>query len=378
MLQNNIKDRFHLLRIEQELINLIKDEQRTSFKFPAMSSYHRMLVHRVAAYFGFEHNIDAKGSCVIVNKQEGITRLPELRFKDQIDKLSNTESEEPKKLILKRNTNSLEDNLSNENRFDGKGLNGLETRKSKSFEEREEQYEKVRARIFSQQASKTDPNALSNINESDKCNLDDNQSNFIVSSNSNTMNTNHKSNESLKNFNNFNNFDSGQASYLNPNYSTFDLALDHQQFNPHLNNSQYNHLEFKSNNHHLNSIKAQQNGDVTDSSKGFYKSNGYKGNKTTNKNNLKNNGGVVNKSIKNQQQQHFYPSNMPQMMNPIDQQQLYSNWLPPDLNAQQDCFAKQQQLYQPLAYNQLTHPNQQKLYLLYNNYPGNYSGGVLK
>jgi len=37
-------------------------------KFPQMSSYHRMLVHRVAAFFGLEHNVDESGKAVIVNR----------------------------------------------------------------------------------------------------------------------------------------------------------------------------------------------------------------------------------------------------------------------------------------------------------------------
>lgn len=37
-------------------------------KFPPMTSYHRMLLHRVAAYFGLEHNVDQTGKSVIINK----------------------------------------------------------------------------------------------------------------------------------------------------------------------------------------------------------------------------------------------------------------------------------------------------------------------
>ena len=37
-------------------------------KFPQMSSYDRMLVHRIAAFFGLDHNVDQTGKCVIVNK----------------------------------------------------------------------------------------------------------------------------------------------------------------------------------------------------------------------------------------------------------------------------------------------------------------------
>jgi len=43
-------------------------------KFPQMSSYHRMLVHRVAAFFGLEHNVDESGKAVIVNRSNS-TRL---------------------------------------------------------------------------------------------------------------------------------------------------------------------------------------------------------------------------------------------------------------------------------------------------------------
>lgn len=357
-----MKDRIHLLKIEQELISLIKDENRTTYRFPAMSSYHRMLVHRVAAYFGFEHNIDPKGNCVIVDKQDGITRIPELRFKDQIKQLS---AEEPKKLILKRNTNSFEDGSMGDRGDLKSSGNGLDARRAKSFEERNEHYEKVKARIFNQSNPKSDTQ-LGNIEESDsKCNsTEPNYNNGFV-------NDSAKSNDSLRNFNfnsNHHHFDSGHSSYFNnhhvggypkPNYEDNHHLNEHSdyQFNQH--NSHFNV------HHHLNST-----GDLVDNASKFYKSNGYKGKL------LKNNN---SKNTSKQQQQpppppHFYQPNLPpQMLNPLDQQQLYStNWLPADLNAQQaaDCFAKP--IYQPLHYNQLTHPNQQKLFLLCN-YPGEFA-----
>lgn len=42
-----------------------------------MTSYHRMLLHRVAAYFGMDHNVDQTGKAVIINKT-GNTRMWEL------------------------------------------------------------------------------------------------------------------------------------------------------------------------------------------------------------------------------------------------------------------------------------------------------------
>lgn len=58
----------HLLKIEKELSELVKDNDRQQHKFAPMSSYHRMLVHRVAAFFGMEHNVDNAGNSVVVNK----------------------------------------------------------------------------------------------------------------------------------------------------------------------------------------------------------------------------------------------------------------------------------------------------------------------
>ena len=37
-------------------------------RFPPMTSYHRMLVHRIAAFFGLDHNVDQSGKAVVVNK----------------------------------------------------------------------------------------------------------------------------------------------------------------------------------------------------------------------------------------------------------------------------------------------------------------------
>ncbi|KAL3220987.1 hypothetical protein MRX96_050297 [Rhipicephalus microplus] len=141
-LHKNHKDRVMMLKIEQDLLSLVKDNKRQSFKFAQMSSYHRMLVHRVAAYFGLDHNVDQAGTAVIVSKTRN-TRLPDIRFKDQIrDDLL---SEEPKKLILKRDSASFEDGKESPER-----QLSLDSRRSKSIEEREEEYEKARARIFNQ------------------------------------------------------------------------------------------------------------------------------------------------------------------------------------------------------------------------------------
>ncbi|XP_029725416.2 protein encore isoform X1 [Aedes albopictus] len=140
-LNKNFKDRNMLMKIEKELLALAMDRTRSQIKFPPMSSYNRMLIHRVAAYFGMEHNVDATQQSVIAEVTSA-TRIPEIRFKTLINE---SFSEEPRKSILKRDTHSFD-----EYRY---GLlhcpdRGILDRKAKSFEEREEEYDKVKRRIF--------------------------------------------------------------------------------------------------------------------------------------------------------------------------------------------------------------------------------------
>ncbi|XP_038665789.1 cAMP-regulated phosphoprotein 21-like isoform X5 [Scyliorhinus canicula] len=110
-LKNNPRDRMMLLKMEQELIDFINDNNNHYKKFPPMSSYHRMLVHRVAAYFGMDHNVDQTGKSVIINKTSN-TRIPEQRFCEHIKDEKNDDSQ--KRFILKRDNSSMdkEDNQS--------------------------------------------------------------------------------------------------------------------------------------------------------------------------------------------------------------------------------------------------------------------------
>ncbi|XP_028751054.1 cAMP-regulated phosphoprotein 21 isoform X5 [Peromyscus leucopus] len=110
-LKNNSRDRMILLKMEQEMIDFIGDSNNHYKKFPQMSSYQRMLVHRVAAYFGLDHNVDQTGKSVIINKTSS-TRVPEQRFCEHLKDEKSEESQ--KRFILKRDNSSIdkEDNQS--------------------------------------------------------------------------------------------------------------------------------------------------------------------------------------------------------------------------------------------------------------------------
>ncbi|CAJ1050388.1 R3H domain-containing protein 2 isoform X4 [Xyrichtys novacula] len=143
-LKNNPRDRMMLLKLEQDILEFINDDNNQYKKFPQMTSYHRMLLHRVAAYFGMDHNVDQTGKAVIINKT-GNTRIPEQRFSEHIKDERNMDFQ--KKFILKRDDASMDkdDNQIRVPLQDG--------RRSKSIEEREEEYQRVRDRIFAREVS---------------------------------------------------------------------------------------------------------------------------------------------------------------------------------------------------------------------------------
>uniref|UniRef100_A0A087XJM2 R3H domain containing 2 n=1 Tax=Poecilia formosa TaxID=48698 RepID=A0A087XJM2_POEFO len=153
-LKNNPRDRMMLLKLEQDILEFINDNNNQYKKFPQMTSYHRMLLHRVAAYFGMDHNVDQTGKAVIINKT-GNTRIPEQRFSEHIKDERNMDFQ--KKFILKRDDASMDkdDNQIRVPLQDG--------RRSKSIEEREEEYQRVRDRIFAREV-KSSQNGYINDN----------------------------------------------------------------------------------------------------------------------------------------------------------------------------------------------------------------------
>ncbi|XP_031807307.1 cAMP-regulated phosphoprotein 21 isoform X10 [Sarcophilus harrisii] len=104
-LKSNPRDRMILLKMEQEIMDFISDDKNHYKKFPQMSSYQRMLVHRVAAYFGMDHNVDQTGKSVIINKT-GSTRIPEQRFCEHLKDDKGEEGQ--KRFILKRDNSSID------------------------------------------------------------------------------------------------------------------------------------------------------------------------------------------------------------------------------------------------------------------------------
>ncbi|XP_015213848.1 R3H domain-containing protein 1 isoform X11 [Lepisosteus oculatus] len=138
-LKNNPRDRMMLLKLEQDILDFISNNESQRRKFPPMTSYHRMLLHRVAAYFGLDHNVDQTGKSVIINKTSN-TRIPDQKFSEHIKDDKGDDFQ--KRYILKRDNSSMDKDDSSMR------IRLKEDRRSKSIEEREEEYLRARERIF--------------------------------------------------------------------------------------------------------------------------------------------------------------------------------------------------------------------------------------
>ncbi|KAL9911642.1 R3H domain containing protein encore isoform 1-T13 [Glossina fuscipes fuscipes] len=151
-LNKNVKDRQLLLKIEKDLIDFVQDGNCGEMRFPSASSYNRMLIHRTAAFFGMEHNVDTETQqCVIVAPTKN-TRIPDIRFRS----LVLNQRDETRKSILKRDTHSFDDARQSSYLCPDRAM--LD-RKAKSFEERGDEYDRSRPRIFNRMPSDANSSA---------------------------------------------------------------------------------------------------------------------------------------------------------------------------------------------------------------------------
>ncbi|CAJ0597969.1 unnamed protein product [Cylicocyclus nassatus] len=78
-LHKNARDRAMILELEQLFTDFVNEFGEQSLKLPPVSSYNRMLIHRVAVLFGLDHNVDNSGKCVVVSKTSK-TKTPDFLF----------------------------------------------------------------------------------------------------------------------------------------------------------------------------------------------------------------------------------------------------------------------------------------------------------
>jgi hypothetical protein len=180
-LRNNPKDRTLLLTLEAHFQQFIQDDEQKSHQFQAMNSYERMIVHRVAAFFGLDHNVDKNGQAVVVTKTPN-TRIPNFSFQKCIPEDESTDiisgasaTENPISLansteIQTRRILRRHDKHPNHEHSQRNGVNDEYTNQQissttknqpliKPYSERVNNYAETRARIFNENADLSNTSA---------------------------------------------------------------------------------------------------------------------------------------------------------------------------------------------------------------------------
>ncbi|KAL2324883.1 hypothetical protein Fmac_023941 [Flemingia macrophylla] len=145
----NPRERLSILRMEQDVENFIRDPIQQQLEFKQLpTSYLRLAAHRVAQHYSLQSMVlldnslpDGSGSRIIVRKTPDC-KLPAIRLADIPVKLS-TESNSLMKVAIKQRPQKRTQVHSNAN------SNSMKNNNSKSVEERKEEYNRARARIFS-------------------------------------------------------------------------------------------------------------------------------------------------------------------------------------------------------------------------------------
>ncbi|KAI9738519.1 MAG: hypothetical protein M1818_005416 [Claussenomyces sp. TS43310] len=145
------KDRLFLLRLEQSLIEFVKDSKEPFIDLPPCNSFCRMLTHKLADYYHMTHQFDPLAGSV------RIFRTPFCRLPQTITSFSNPPTSSntpppsalPTMKIMRRGRDNGESpsKATSETGSDGKEKS-LTAKEKLSREEREAAYNKARERIF--------------------------------------------------------------------------------------------------------------------------------------------------------------------------------------------------------------------------------------
>ncbi|KAI9671748.1 MAG: hypothetical protein M1831_003276 [Alyxoria varia] len=185
-------DRLFVLKIEQDLIDFIKDSKENELRLPQTNAFYRLLAHKLAEYYFLGHLLDEPAMSIRIFRLPA-TRLPPSLL-DSVPKSHNTTPPPPTpaRKIMRRGDGSSQPNLgewqtqrSNQNsEYDSKatsaegsrvgseearaGENSAKDKAQMSREERENRYYLTRARIWQEHDEKAPDTSGDNSNQNDE------------------------------------------------------------------------------------------------------------------------------------------------------------------------------------------------------------------
>ncbi|KAI3706037.1 hypothetical protein L1987_76290 [Smallanthus sonchifolius] len=150
----NPRERLSVLRMEQDVEKFIIDPSQQQMEFQQLpTSYLRLAAHRVAQHYSLQSTVlldnnllESSGSRIIIHKTPD-SRLPLIRLADIPVKLPTDDStHNVVKVAIKQRPNK-------KSQIAGTNSNSQRSNSLKSVEERKEEYNRARARIFSSSSS---------------------------------------------------------------------------------------------------------------------------------------------------------------------------------------------------------------------------------
>ncbi|KAF2431793.1 hypothetical protein EJ08DRAFT_659486 [Tothia fuscella] len=158
------RDRVYVLKIEQDILDFLKNDKDSQLSLPETNAFYRMLAHKLADYYGLEHAVQTSttGSAVLITKTS-CHRIP-----NPLSGLSrpSTQASTPPPAVQSRKimrrgdemaagiaTDANSEGPSKAGSEDGNGTpNGAKSKTDMTREEREAKYAEARLRIFGEQA----------------------------------------------------------------------------------------------------------------------------------------------------------------------------------------------------------------------------------
>lgn len=145
------RERLSILRMEQDVVKFIRDPTQQQLEFQGLpTSYLRLAAHRVAQHYHLQSLAvpdnslpDGSGSCIVLCKTSHECCLPPIRLADIPVNLPQEDSNIAVKVAIKQRPQKHSENTSNASTHSSK------MNHQKSVEERKEEYNRARARIFS-------------------------------------------------------------------------------------------------------------------------------------------------------------------------------------------------------------------------------------
>ncbi|KAF1809979.1 hypothetical protein P152DRAFT_493708 [Eremomyces bilateralis CBS 781.70] len=164
------RDRVWVLKLEQDVLDFIKNPSEQQLDLPQCNSFYRMLAHRMADYYMLRHTLDPSGNAVRIHKTD-FNRLPAPLCSWPVVSTITPPPSLPARTIMRRsddgkntpNTDAAGSKSNSEVGADGTSEGGDAKSKGQlSREEREAKYKEARMRIFG--SSEETENADGEIN----------------------------------------------------------------------------------------------------------------------------------------------------------------------------------------------------------------------